>query len=547
VPGALRQETVGKFFSDNHKKHSIKMPDIVTNSSACLKSSPRLTRIDLRAVAWFSLFLLVGSLAILYPLFVLGCLAAAATLGFCRLAVTHVQRANLEFWQVLALVALSGYILLTRGFENLTLHMGGFPIIVGYGLIYASLALAVFSRRQLIARALKEPPVLCMLALLVLAVLHLVVDIPSYGIWALRDSTMCLDGIFMLLGLAWAMKSNNSVFLARWMMGLFVLNMMYSYTMPWGEKLWSWSPVSGVFLQVPILGEFSGAGDLLVAGAVFCVCVGSYLVSRPSWLMLLLAIGQFLGVAITQGRRQYVGTVVVLIILVLLGEAKKFAKLLIPLLSAIIVIFLVTSLGGLKISGRIGEVNLDFFKAHLRSVHTSEGTPGSSVESRFSMADQAFQHFLAHPVLGEGFGQPLLTDIDETSGAVTRMPHNSSLSYLARLGLIGFVIWIAFHFILIKRFINVLRQRNTCDDKRLSAFVLWLFLFYVLFMTCSLVEAPFEFPSGAVPFYFFMGFALGLMRWHSSDKNKREHRAAAFVNSADQSLTASQFRAGKFA
>lgn len=515
------------------------MHDIVTNSSAGFKSSPQ------RAVAWFSLFLLVGSLAILHPLFVLGCLAAAAALGLCWLVVTQVRRANLEFWQFLALFALSGYLLLTRGFENLTLHIGGFPIIVGYALIYASLALAVFSRRQLIARALKEPPVVCMLALLALAVVHLVVDIPSHGIWALRDSSMCLDGIFMLLGLAWAMKSNNSVFLARWMMGLFVLNMLYSYTMPWGERLWSWSPVSGVFLKVPILGDFSGAGDILVAGAMFCICVGSYLVSRPSWLMPLLAIGQLLGVAITQGRRQYVGTVVVLIILVLLGETKKFAKLLILVPSVVILISLATSLGGLKISGRIGEVNLDFFKAHLRSVQTSEGTPGSSVEGRFSWADEAFQHFLAHPVLGEGFGQPLLTDIDETNGAVTRMPHNSSLTYLARLGLIGFVIWIAFHFLLIKRFINVLRRRSTYGDKRLSAFVLWLFLFYVLFMIVSLVEAPFEFPSGAVPFYFFMGLALGLMRWHLSDEKKREHRATAFVNK--QSLIASPLRAGKFA
>ncbi|MFZ0297343.1 MAG: O-antigen ligase family protein [Candidatus Sulfotelmatobacter sp.] len=523
------------------------MPDIVTTSSASLKSRPRLASIDLRAVAWFSLFVLVGSLVILHPLIVLGCLAAVAALGLCRFAATYVRRANLEFWQVLGLVALSGYILLTRGFENLTIHIGGFPIIIGYVLIYASLALAVFSRRQLIARALKEPPVLCVLALLVLAVLHLVVDIPSYGIWALRDSTMCLDGVFVLLGLAWAMKSNNSVFLARWMMGLFVLNMLYTYTMPWSDKVWSWSPVSGVFLKVPVFGDFSGAGDLLVEGAVFCICVGGYLIKRPSWLMLLLAIGQFSGVAITQGRRTYVGTVVVLIILVLFGETKKFAKLFVLIPSAVIVIFLVTGLGGLKISGRIGEVNLDFFEAHVRSLQTSEGTPGSSVESRFSMADEAFQHFLAHPVLGEGFGQPLLTDIDETNGMVTRMPHNSSLSYLARLGLIGFVIWIAFHFLLIKRFIIVLRQRSSFDDKLLSAFVLWLFLYYVLFMICSLVEAPFEFPSGSVQFYFFMGFALGLMRWNLSDKNKRQHRAAGSANRAEHGLIASQLRAGKFA
>jgi hypothetical protein len=37
-------------------------------------------------------------------------------------------------------------------------------------------------------------------------------------------------------------------------------------------------------------------------------------------------------------------------------------------------------------------------------------------------------------------------------------------------------------------------------------------------MISSLVEGAFEFPSGAISFYFFMGFALGLMRWQLSDK-----------------------------
>jgi hypothetical protein len=526
---------LASFFGDyRNKTFPIKMPDIVTNSSATLKPNPRPARIDLRSVAWFTLFLLLGGLALLHPLIVLGCLAVVAMLGLCRVCVTYVQRAHLEFWQVLTLVALSGYTLLTRGFENLTFHVGGFPIIVGYVLIYVSLGVAVFSRRQVVASALKEPPVLCMLALLVFAVLHLAVDFPSYGIWALRDSTMCLDGIFMLLGMAWAMKSKNITFLARWLLGLYVLNMLYIYTMPWGEKVWSWSPVSGVFLRVPILGDFSGGGDILVDGAMFCLCVGCYLVSRPSWLMPLLAMGQFLGVAITQGRRQYIGTAIVLVILALLGEGKRFAKLLVLIPAAVMVIFLVTSLGGFKIAGRIGEVNLDFFAAHLRSVQTSDGTPGSAVESRFDMADQAFRHFSAHPVFGEGFGQPLLTDIDETNGAVTRIPHNSSLTYLARLGLVGFFLWITFHFLLIKRFISVLRQRSSSDDKLVSAFVLWLFLFYVLFVNVSLVEGPFEFPSGAVPFYFFMGFALGLMRWRMSDKKKRQNLAPAFVKATSK-------------
>ncbi len=78
------------------------MHDVVTNSTAGLKASPRPARIDLRAVAWFSLFLLVGSLAVLRPVFLLVCVIVAARWS-CRLALTYMQRANLEFWQVLSL------------------------------------------------------------------------------------------------------------------------------------------------------------------------------------------------------------------------------------------------------------------------------------------------------------------------------------------------------------------------------------------------------------------------------------------------------------
>jgi O-antigen ligase len=509
----------------------MKVPDAATNSS--FKSSPRLGKIDLGAVAWFSLFMLLGTLAIRYPLLLLGCVGIAAGVGFCWLLVIGVRRADLELWQVFALIAVSGYMLLNYGFENLTVHLGGFPIIISYGLMYASLALAIASNRQLIAKTLQEFPVRWMLALIALTAFHLVLDVPAYGIWALRDSTMCIDGIFMLLGIAWAMQSSNIVFLTKWMLVLFILNLFYSFTQPWGERLWSWSPVSGVFLKVPILGNYNGRGDILLAGAVFCICVGSYVVKRQQWIMLLLAGVQFLGIAIAQTRRMYLGAVVVLVILLLLGEAKKFAKLLILIPAAILVIFVATTVGGIEISGRIGPVNLAFFKEHIRSIHTSEGTPGSAVESRFSARDEALEHFYEHPVVGVGFGQPLLADIDQNNGAVTRMPHNSSFTYLARLGVIGFIMWIAFHLSLMRRFLYAFRQRYSCN-KRIYALVLWLFLFYVLFMIASLVEGPFEFPSGAVPFYFFMGFALGLIRWHLSDKVKSSARLETFVGNLEQ-------------
>jgi O-antigen ligase len=504
----------------------MKMPDTVTNSSAGVRSSTRLGKIDLRYVAWFSLFVLAGSVATLSPDFWLGCLAAVAVLAICRIAFVYVGRTGLEMWQAIAVAILSGYVVLNYGFENIAIHAGSFPILITYGMIYASFALAVFAHRQVVMKALHEPAMLCVLGLLALSFFHLLTDILSYGSLAFRDATMCFDGVFLLMGLLWAKKSDSPHFLAKWLLVVFVVNMFYSFTLPWAEKIWSWSPDSGAFFPVPILGNYRGTGDWLLAGATFCICVGSYVVSRPRWLMPVLALAQLLGIAITQVRRMYLCIVVVVVILILAGEIKKFARLFILVPAAIGVLFVVTSLGGLEITGRIGPVNLQFFGDHLRSISGAENTPGSDPQSRVIMGSQAFQHFLAHPVFGEGFGQPVVNVIDYDNGTVTRTPHNSSLTYLARLGAVGFTIWIAFHVCILTRFAYVYRQRRSCD-KRLYAFILWFFLFYVVFMVGSFVESPFEYPAHAIPFYFLMGFALGLIRWHLSPKDKGEHRLAA--------------------
>jgi O-Antigen ligase len=514
------------------------MPEMVTNSSTSLRSSLRTGKIDVRYVAGFSLLVLMGGAATLYPIFSLGCLTAAIVLGICWLVFSWVRRARLDFWQIIALLGLSGYLVLNYGFDNLAVHVGGFPILISYGLMYVALMLAVFRCWDLVVRAVPEPAVLCALGVLMLASFHMVTDIPSYGAWAFRDCTMCFDSLFLLMGLVWAMKNDSIYFLAKWLMFIFVVNMVYSFTLPWGETLWSWSPVSGAFLQVPVLGNYNGAGDLLFAGAMFCICVGRYVISRPRWLTPFLAVTQLLGITITQVRRMYVGIVVVILILILVGEIKKFANLLVLVLAAIAVLFVVTTLGGLEITGRIGPVNPEFFRDHIRSMSGTEveDTPGSSMQSRITMSDEAIRHFLAHPVFGEGFGRPLLdaaNAIDETTGAITRMPHNSSLTYLARLGSVGFVGWIGFHFCVLTRFFYAFRQRHCCD-KRLYAMALWFFLFYVIFMIGSFVEGPFEYPSRAIPFYFLMGSALGMIRWHLRATPKGNSDLPALGNSVEK-------------
>ena len=475
-----------------------------------LELSARSTRIPAGGVVLFALFFLVGSLAILYPSLILVCVAAVATLIFGWLVLKYVRRANLDVWQVPLLIALTGYLLLNYGFENLTIH-AGFPIIISYVLMFASLFLVAFSRPQWLMRAGLEPAVLCVFALLVLTFLHLVLDVPSYGLWAIRDASIFIDGIFMALGLVWAMKGNNIVPLMKWLTIVLFLNAVYSLTLPLGEEIAAWSPKSGVFLEVPLMGNYRGNAIFLLVGALFYMFLARYVVRWPRWILLLLAIMQLFGLAIHQARALYIGLAVVLIIFVLLGETGKSAKLLLLLSPAFAGVLLLTTLG-IEIEGRIGPVRADFFREHVRSISGAEGTPGSSVEGRIDWLEQGLQHVSSHPVVGQGFGMVLISYTNIDTGGAVRQPHNSTLSVLARLGLIGLVAWVILHLYVLKRFIYAFRQRRYCN-KQLSDLILWLFIVYVVFMIEASVEPTFEFPSAAIPFYFFIGLALGLIRW----------------------------------
>ncbi len=477
-----------------------------------------------RYAVWLPVFVVAGILAVLYPYLTLACLAALAALGFGWAVVVFMRRAHLQLWQVLALLALTGYMLLNYGFENLTLHVGAFPIIISYGLMYSAFVLALLARPESMKKALKEPVMICAMGMILFACFHLLVDIPSYGLWAVRDASIFLDGIFLLLGFAWASEKNSPAVMAKWLMVVFVANILYSFTLPWHDKFWSWSPESGVFAQVPILGNYRGNADHLVSGALFCICIGGYVIKRGRWILPFLVMAQLLGIAIEQTRRMYVAILVVIVILVILRETKKYSQLLLMVSAGLTVLFLLIA-GGLKITGRIGPVDMDFFENHVRSISGAEDTPGSRVQGRLDWSEQALEHFYAHPVFGEGFGQPLLDAVDEL-GTVVRMPHDSSLTVLARTGVIGSALWLAFHFSLIARFVYALRQRRFCD-KRIADYVLWLFLFYVLVMIDSFVEAPFEFPSMAVIFYFMMGFALSLIRRYFPDRHSQRYPCVA--------------------
>lgn len=474
---------------------------------------PRTLAPKIRAstVFLFLAFLGIGVLVTVYPMHAVGLLIGLAALAVISVGLAYLRRSGLELWQIILLMALSGYMLVNYGFENLAFHLGGVPIIFSYLLMFTALGLAAYRHPDLLRSVGQEPAIFFLLAMFILACFHLVVDLPKYGIWAIRDASICFDCMFIVLGLLWSRRKESLAPLMKWLMVILLVNAAYSLTFPWQEKIQAWSPTSGVFLQIPLFGYYRGNFLFLGLGALFYLFLSGYTVKWPRWIILFFAFVQLFGLAILQARQMYVALLVILVLLVFIGESKKSGKLLLVLAAPVAAVLLLT-VAGVEIPGRIGPVTADFFVEHFRSISGAEGTPGATVQGREEWYDEVFARIRNNPWLGEGFGQALISFENDLTGGIVRQPHNSTLTVLARLGIVGLLPWLALHLYVLTRFVYAFRHRSRLN-RQSADFILWLFMVYVVYMISALVEPTFEFPSGAIPFYFFLGLSLGLIRW----------------------------------
>lgn len=133
--------------------------------------------------------------------------------------------------------------------------------------------------------------------------------------------------------------------------------------------------------------------------------------------------------------------------------------------------------------------------------------------SRGYMWENAWNHWKEHPVWGNGFrmeipsflreGYPnIVGSVESGDGPVTG-PHNSYLQILARMGVIGltlFLAWVASLFLSFKTYFNT--QERTSLEDLLLATVIFNGFFY------AIVNVGFESPHVAFPIWLFTGILL---------------------------------------
>jgi O-antigen ligase len=465
----------------------------------------------------------MGMVLAVYPLTSLGvmavCLFLFGILSWCR--------GQMEWWQMLVLFALTPSVLLNYGFDNLAVGAGGLKFPVGDLLMFLALALVTWRFGQsAVKEILLDPPVACMMALLLMSFCHLLVNVPHYGFYAVRDASKFFEAVILVLGVIWARNPLNIQLLKRWFFYVLLINLFYSYTFIWAEKIQAISPKVGVFHPVPLFGNYQQSGLWLLMGVIYFLWIAPSVVRWPRWVLMLLAAAQLGGLAIVQSRSTYVGTAVILLMLLLFRETKKLTGFVSTIgcgFGVLLALLLVVSALGITLQGRVGPVTLSFIEEQAKTV-LSVGDPNMRMAQDVDRADmygEAWDRLRSSPAnmaVGEGFGQVLVSLVNE-EGIPVREPHNSSLSVLVRLGFIGLSFWLLFITLVLVRYVQFLRMRTASEDTRVT--ILWLFLCFLQFLLTASVQPTFEFSHGSMPFYFLVGLGVGIMGQREYSFNPR--------------------------
>jgi O-antigen ligase len=335
----------------------------------------------------------------------------------------------------------------------------------------------------------------------------------------------------------WAQNPRNLELLKRWLFYVFLVNLFYSYTFMWGEKIQIKSPSVGVFHPVPLFGNYQQSALWLLLGVIYFIWIAPSVVRWPRWILMLLAAAQLGGLAILQVRSAYVGMVVIFLVLIFFGETKKMARFASTIgwgIGMLLAALLIVSASGIELKGRMGPVSFAFVEEQLKTV-LAVGDPNTRMSHDVDRADmygEAWDRLRSSPanmVVGEGFGQVLVNLVNE-EGIAVREPHNSSLSVLARLGFVGLSFWLLFIGLIFVRFVRVLRTRSASGEATTT--LLWLFLCFLLFLVTASVQPTFEFSHGSMPFYFMLGLGIGIMghREYSFDPQSIGVRTPRTVN-----------------
>jgi hypothetical protein len=417
------------------------------------------------------------------------------------------------------LAVLAGYIMLNYGFMQLRV---GIPLgDMGLILCLTTMNIPVALRRM--GRAINLTPFLIWWSF---GLGRATLDGLEYGIWAFRDAVQVIESLWLIVAFVVARKADDLEKLFQWLKWLFIAYCVYALGAPFAESIAAISPsipqaASGE--PVPIVGTYANLTSMLLWIAFYLIITEykSHRVRILGVAVACLMIGAI--VLVLQSRTNYF-QLAALTCIVGLFRPKSLSRfgMLIPI--GFIVVGTITAFD-IKVPGRLTEnVSFSFFIRHLEAIGgiSQEDEPGlaaaaSGVPLRLDWWTNILEQEAADPVAlitGLGCGRPLTNYVagnDVGPGGVhVREPHNSFLSVLGRLGVVGAISWIWLHVELFKLYRKVFAYYQCLRQQEWINRLLIMLAYVALTLASIIGEDALEKPFNIVPYYCFWGVILRL-------------------------------------
>lgn len=354
----------------------------------------------------------------------------------------------------------------------------------------------------------------------VLGISRAFIAFPEYGMWALRDATHVLESLFLLAGFAFAA---NPKMIDRFFVSLstiLVINVIYALAYPLGGVLETISPtiIAGNGEEVPILFNYQTTPYLaLMTGAYVLIFQKQIRVPIISHQPILIVAGLWgYTAALFQGRTNYLQIIAIMVFFALY-RPKLVNRGMLAIVLLLGAVALVPVLG-LQIKGRIGEeVSINFLIEHFLAIGGGASeTAGGGLEGAAEGVGLRTKWWMSiyerltsdiwHLLFGLGYGIRL-TDFSYF-GIPVREPHNSYISIVARIGLMGGIAWAWMHGLMLRTWHSGYKQCVRMGWVEGQNRFLIVMVFFMMVWVYAIGQDAFEKPFNTIPYYFFWGIVL---------------------------------------
>ena len=403
----------------------------------------------------------------------------------------------------------------TKGFSYIGIHVKDLSIFIGEIVIFVSLIIHSFIRE--ISYLAKNRTFKWLAAWFFLGCLLCLVNITRYPIVGIaKDFATVYYSIFLIFGYAFFDNLNRMNAFLRMLGHLFIIHALWGMCFPFREKIMELSPKLLGFM--PIFSFRNDADSVVFIGGILYFLLLSKQLHWSKFLSSAAVIMQVVLLLVFKMSAGYLACIIALTYLLTVKKEKILLKITAVIMATIIIGFVATA-GYYAISDLSKKGPADFiFEEFDTMVHYSKA--GTNMFRILWWKDIVGQ-VICDPIgsiIGKGFGPSLVmgdyskSGIIERSGeeigGLSKSPHSIEMTVLARMGILGLLLWVAFNscfYIYMFKGIDIAVQRNSYNMQNI---LIWIAAFLLAVTVSASFSVLLESPFTAIPYFFFMGLGI---------------------------------------